>query len=60
MFVDGKRVGILHKSAFFQFLQNPIAMISIDGKSDNKSATFSLKLFLGEIDERKYRMMHSL
>lgn len=47
-----------HKGSSFQSLQNPIAVMSIDGNLDNKSAIFASKLLFGDTAERKYLIMH--
>ena len=49
----------LHKSSSSQFLQNPIAAISIEGNRANKPAIFSLKLLFGETDVRRYLIIHN-
>ena len=48
-----------HKSSYFQPLQNPIAVMSIEGNLSNRLATFSLKLLFGETDARKYLIIHN-
>lgn len=56
--VDYRIITCCHRGSFFQSLQKPIAVMSIDGNLDSKSAIFSLKLLFGETLERKYLMMH--
>lgn len=49
----------IHKYSSFQSLQNPIAVMSIEGKQVNRLAIFSLKLLFGETDVRKYLIIHN-
>lgn len=48
-----------HKCSSFQSLQNPIEVMSIEGKRANRLAIFSLKLLFGETDARKYLIIHN-